>query len=88
MPISGVVILTKKDKTQDVLEALKKKDNITTYGVHKDFHIITVFEADTAKGLENIADDIQDTIPGILGIYPSYINFEDEVDEDAARTSE
>ena len=88
MPISGVVIITKKDKTKDVLAALKKKDNVTTYGVQKDFHIITVFEADTTRGLKNIADDIQDTIPGILGIYPSYVNFEDEVDGDAARISE
>ncbi len=43
MPIAGVVIITDKKKTANVLNRLNTIENVTTYGVHKDNNIIAVF---------------------------------------------
>ncbi|HFE63331.1 MAG TPA: hypothetical protein ENK14_02805 [Caldithrix sp.] len=79
MPIAGVIVVTAPDKTQEILEQMNAFENVTTYGVYKGNHIVAVFEADSSKGLEKLSDNLTDRIPGILGIYPSYVNFEDEV---------
>jgi nitrate reductase NapAB chaperone NapD len=81
MLISGVVILTEQDKTEVVLEKLQKIDHVTTYGIHKEFYIVAVLESETSKGLETLSDKINDSIDGVVGIYPAYINFESDVKE-------
>ena len=79
MLIAGVVIITIPEKTMNVLDELKKIENVTTYGVHKDFHIIAVFEGKKSKDLENLSDRISKELDGVIGVYPTYINFEQEV---------
>ncbi|MBD3223559.1 MAG: hypothetical protein GF313_02450 [Caldithrix sp.] len=81
MPISGVVIMTQPEKTENVLALLNQKDDVTTYGVHKDYHIIAVLEADSSRRLEEMTKEIQQEMPGVLGIFPAYVNFENEVNE-------
>ncbi len=78
MPIAGVVILTEKNKTEDVLIQLKKIENVTTYGIHKDNYIIAVFEGDTTTDLEKINNHIITETDGVMGIYPAYVNYEEE----------
>ncbi|MCK5033889.1 MAG: chaperone NapD [Calditrichia bacterium] len=82
MPIAGVVIIADKQKTMNVLNQLNTIENVTTYGVHKDNHIIAVFEGDTPSELEKMNDDIMNKIDGIYGIYPAYVNFEDEIERE------
>ena len=79
MPISGVVVLTGPDKTEEVLDKLQKMDGVTTYGIHNDCHIVSVLEAETLNDLENMSETIGKSIQGVLGVYPAYVNFEDEV---------
>jgi len=79
MPIAGVVIVTTQEKSMQVLDDLKGIDNVTTYGVHKDNNIVAVLEGDTPKELEKITKEIQNDVPGVVGIYPAYVNYEDEV---------
>jgi nitrate reductase NapAB chaperone NapD len=79
MPIAGVVILTSKTMTDDILESLQEFNDITTYGIHKDIYIVAVLESENAEGLEKLSKDIEKKIPGILGVYPAYVNFEDQV---------
>jgi nitrate reductase NapAB chaperone NapD len=81
MLISGVVILTEKDKTEAVFEALQSRDGVTTYGIHKEFYIVAVLESETSKGLEALTNQISDSIQGIVGVYPAYINFEADIEE-------
>ncbi len=89
MPIAGVVIYTQPQKSMEVLDQLKKIENVTTYGVHKGNSIIAVFEANTSRELEQLSDRISMEIPGILGIYPAYVNFElDEENTQETETSE
>jgi len=78
MPIAGVVILTAKNKTDDVLIQLKKIDKVTTYGIHKDNYIIAVIEGDTIADMENINDHILVKTDGVVGIYPAYVNYEED----------
>ncbi len=79
MPIAGVVVVTVPEQTSDVLQELKKLKNVTTYGVHKENNIITVLESDSTRGLERLANQISQTIQGVIGVFPAYINFEDEI---------
>ncbi|MBC8174736.1 MAG: chaperone NapD [Candidatus Marinimicrobia bacterium] len=83
MPIAGVVVLTVPEKTNEILLQLNKIKNVTTYGVHKENFVVAVFEGETPNELEGMSDRIIKTIPGVLGIYPAYVNFEDiELQED------
>lgn len=81
MPIAGVVIVTVPDKTSAVLQGLKQISGVTTYGVHKENNIIAVLEAESSKGLENLSRQITQKFDGVLGVFPAYVNFEDEVTE-------
>ncbi len=86
MPIAGVVIYTQPQKSMEVLEQLKQIDNVTTYGVHKGNNIIAVFEGKTSRELEQLSDRISREVPGVLGIFPAYVNF--ELDEENAADTE
>ncbi len=81
MAIAGVVIATQPKKTMYVVDQLNQTPQVTTYGVYNDSQIVAVFESDTAKGLEKLSNEIQEQIDGILGIYPTYVTFEDEMEE-------
>ena len=82
MPISGVVILIEPEKSQEIFNALKKTDGVTTYGLHKECYIVAVFESETSKELETISGQISKEIDGVLGVYPTYLHFEDEIEEE------
>jgi len=80
MPIAGVVILTQPGKSQSVLKQLKDLSGVTTYGIHKENYIITVMEGDSLEDVKSKSEQMMSSIPGIIGVYPSYINVEDQVD--------
>ncbi|NOX37927.1 MAG: chaperone NapD [Calditrichaeota bacterium] len=87
MPIAGVVVVTVPERTSSVLQELKKLSNVTTYGVHKENNIIAVLESDTTKGLEQLSNQISQAIQGVIGVFPAYINFEDEISDSGTDTS-
>ncbi len=88
MPIAGVVILTVSEKTEDILLQLKKIEKVTTYGIHKDNNIIAVFEGETIADLEKINDIVLEKTDGVVGIYPAYVNYEEENDENSVEPAE
>ncbi len=81
MPISGVTILVEEQKTNKVLAELKNYDRVTTYGIHKNNYIVAVLEANTVNELEVISNKILDEIDGVLGVYPAYVNYQDDDSE-------
>ncbi len=81
MPIAGVVVITDKQKTDKVLDMLTKMENVSTYGVHKENHIIVVLEGENTEELEAMTSRINADIPGVLGVFPTYVTFEDESEE-------
>jgi nitrate reductase NapAB chaperone NapD len=78
MPVAGVTVLTEREKARDVLNKLQSMENLTTYGIHKEIYIIAVLEGESDSDLEKMSMKIQKEIPGVLGIYPAQINFEDQ----------
>ena len=81
MPIAGVVVITDKQKTDEALNMLGEMENVSTYGVHKENHIIVVLEGENAEELEAMTSRISADIPGVLGVYPTYVTFEDQSEE-------
>ncbi len=80
MPIAGVIIVADSQRIQSVYECLQNQENITTYGIHNDNQIVAVFEADSSKKLEDMSESLMNQQIGILGVYPAYVNFEDEIE--------
>ncbi|MBL7052699.1 MAG: chaperone NapD [Candidatus Marinimicrobia bacterium] len=78
MPIAGVLILTNIEEAQEVLVNLNTVENVTTYGIHKQNYIIAVLEGDTPKSLEILSQSITNGISGVIGVYPTYVNYEDD----------
>lgn len=78
MPIAGVVIVTADKKAAEALEKLSDVDNVTTYGIHKDNNIVAVLEGDSPRALEELTSKISTEIDGVVGIFPAYVNYEDE----------
>ena len=81
MQISGVVILIDPEQSQAIFDELKKFEGVTTYGLHKERYIIAVFEAETPKELEKMSKRISGEVDGVLGVFPAYMNFEEEVEQ-------
>lgn len=79
MEIAGVVILTDTRKTMQVLNDLNGMDRVTTYGVHKGNHIVAVFEGDSPEHLEEISNRITNNVQGVLGIFPAYVQSDEEI---------
>ncbi|APF19310.1 chaperone NapD [Caldithrix abyssi] len=81
MAIAGVAILTKKEEVQKVYQRLEQLPEITTYGIHEGHYIVAVIETTPQTNLKAYLEEVQNNDPAILGIYPAYVNFEDEVSE-------
>ncbi len=79
MAIAGVTILVKKEKIESVYRRLEEIPEITTYGIHQEQYIVAVVETSPQQDLEKLLKEIQDNDSAILGIFPAYANFEDEV---------
>jgi len=77
MLISGVVILIDPQKSARIFDALKAMAGVTSYGLHKENYIIAVFEAEDEKEMKSMSEDIARRIDGILGIYPTYMQFDE-----------
>lgn len=79
MPIAGVIIAVNPDHTNETLKELKNFKKVTTYGVHQKNMIVAVFEAESSEELHQLSRELTRKIPSILGIYPAYVNYEDQI---------
>ncbi len=81
MLISSMIVKTRPGKAETVLTQLQKIPRVTTYGVHRGNNIIVVAEIHDIKQLENLTAFIMESIDDVLSVSPTYINFEDELQE-------
>ena len=81
MPIAGVIIISAPNMADDVLIKLKRIKNVSTYGIHKENNIVAVFEGETTNELEHINNKILKEVDGVVGVFPAYVNFEDETEK-------
>jgi len=87
MPIAGVIITTLQEEAENVLIKLKEFKKVSTYGIHQGNNIVAVFEGDTINELEDINIKITKEIKGVLGVFPAYVNYEDdEIDNNSNPT--
>ena len=80
MLISSMIVKTRPGKADAVLSMLGKIPRISTYGIHRGNNIIVVAETHDVKQLENLTGFILDSIEDVLGVFPTYLNFEEEAD--------
>jgi len=88
MPIAGVIITTAQEEVENVLIKLKEFEKVSTYGIHKENNIVAVFEGDTINELEDINNKITKEIKGVLGVFPAYVNYEDDEIDNSTVTKE
>ncbi|RMD94424.1 MAG: hypothetical protein D6814_14540 [Calditrichaeota bacterium] len=79
MLISSMIVKTRPGKAGAVLPMLEKIPRVSTYGIHRGNNIIVVAESHDLKQLENLTAFILDTMEDVLGVFPTYLNFEEEV---------
>jgi nitrate reductase NapAB chaperone NapD len=72
-----MIVRVAPEKAEETAKKLEQISNLTTYGVHKECNIIVVAEADDAEELENLSRRIMNEFPGITGVFPTYVTFDD-----------
>ena len=85
MAITGLLVHSLIDQTEQVESAISKLDGMTTYGIHQDQYVVVVVEAPSEK-IEDVVSQIDD-VDGVISIYTTYLTVEDEIDEDGNFTS-
>ncbi len=77
MAITGMLVQALVDKVGEVEARLAAQPGATTYGVHQDQYVVAVLEA-PHKELEDRLRALED-MEGVLKIYTTYLNLEDEM---------
>ncbi len=76
MHISGVVVQTDARHIGDVAKQLSDMKNVSVYGQKDESKIVAVIEAETAEMLQQEAERIEQTVEGVYGVFPVYVNSE------------
>ena len=77
MAITGLLVQTLMDEVQEVETRLAAQPGATTYGVHQDQYVVAVLEA-PHRDLEDRLRELEE-MEGVLKIYTTYLNLEDEM---------
>ncbi len=76
MVISGLVVNTFADDTQEVVRALAAREGVEVHEV-VDTKVVVTLESETVDSSAAAAGAFQD-IPGVLSVALAYANFEDD----------
>jgi len=76
MAVAGLLLKAKQEKERDVVKSLKEMKGVEVHAFEKG-DIVVVIETDTGRGIEEITEKIRN-ISGVLGVFPTYIHYEDE----------
>lgn len=79
MPISGVVITSRKEEKQRVLDALAQLKEVEIFGDDDDGNIVAVLETKSSETMEKIIDRINKD-ESVLHVGLTYLNTEDEAE--------
>ncbi len=78
MNVSGIVIMTMPDKTEQVVESLKDFEGLEVHKVLEDGRIVAVLERETTGEEVNAIRSMYD-IDGVITATMAYHHFEEEV---------
>lgn len=79
MPISGVVITSRKEDKDKVLGALVELREVEVFGDDDDGNIVAVLEAKSSESMEKLIDRINKD-ESVLHVGMTYLNTEDEAE--------
>ena len=80
MPISGVVITCRSDRTERVLEDLQQYRPIEIHGSDDRGNIVAVIDSESSEEMEKVIDTIN-RHEDILNVGMTYLNTEDEAEK-------
>lgn len=81
MAISGMIIQPKPDSVNAVSQALSGMSGVTVHSVTPKQEIIVVVEAASLQQVNEVARTLE-VIPGVLGVFPTYITTADEKEDE------
>lgn len=81
MAISGMLIQPKPDSVNAVSLALSGINGVTVHSVTPKREIIVVVEAASLQQINEVARTLE-VIPGVLGVFPTYITTADEREDE------
>ena len=76
MAILGFLTHTLPGRAEEVERAMGVMSELTTYGIHKECHIVAVAEAPAGK-MERVVDRVK-TLEGVVAVYVTSYTTEDE----------
>ncbi len=77
MAITGLLIHALADEVESVEDRVAARPGVTTYGVHEEQYVVAVLEA-PSDGLQAKVDALEE-VEGVLKVYTTYLNIEDEM---------
>jgi nitrate reductase NapAB chaperone NapD len=79
-----MIVRVKAEKAEEIAQQLKKIPNVETHGVHKEENIILVAEGRDVRQIENLVAYINQEFPDVAGVYPTYLNWDEDIQESEA----
>ena len=76
MAVTGIILHVEAAKLTAVSHAMSREPDLTVYGDHEGQYVIVVGEIPSGK-LEDRIKELEDA-PGVLAVYTTYVNIEDE----------
>jgi len=76
--IAGALVEYEENLVKRVLNLLKNKEALTLYETEETGKVVVVIEAQNTNILEDKIKEIED-LDEVIGVFPSYINYEEEV---------
>lgn len=70
MPVYGVIVEFDPRAAPGIAERLAQVENVTVYA-EREHSVVAVIEAETFDGLARTTVLLQDTIEGVLGVFPT-----------------
>ncbi len=80
MPIGGFIVNTRPEHTADIVEFLKKFDEIEVYTYDDKGNIVIVIETELSDHMDQLVDTIKQD-ERILSVAVAYLYYEDEVEK-------
>ncbi len=80
MPIGGFIVNTRPEDTTDIVEFLKKFDEIEVYTYDDRGNIVVVIETELSDQMDQLVDRIKQD-ERVLSVTVAYLYYEDEVEK-------
>ena len=80
MAISGIIVKVQSELLDEVKSVLEGMDNISVEAISPNKEIVAVMES---KSLDDMKKECfaLEKIAGVIGVYPSFVTTEDEMEE-------